>query len=138
MSFFFLKKSGPGPEETRLAQGLQEGSPNALRGWVGEKNPPAHKKQPPPAVDIFCPSIKVGKWTRGGSLGRALPFATSGGGCSSELMCCGFACLRLDMVHPHRERNSSNYFLLLHNKFLELGNYSPGPECACQSNYDYQ
>ena len=65
-----------------------------------------------------------------------LPLAASGG-CSSELMCWGFACFRRDMVHQHREQNSSNYFPL-HNKFLELGNYPHWAECACQSNYDYQ
>lgn len=107
------------PEEGKGARG-------EARGWKSPREAPA-----PPS-----PRIRSAGPRRLRAPLCALPLAASGG-CSSELMCWGFACFRRDMVHQHREQNSSNYFPL-HNKFLELGNYPHWAECACQSNYDYQ
>lgn len=70
--------------------------------------------------------------------------ARSGLGCcsgcspwpSSELMCWGFACLRLDMVRASGRREEP---LVTCHQFLELGNFTPlRPERACPSNYYYQ
>lgn len=72
--------------------------------------------------------------------------ANSGAGCcggcspwsSSELMCCGFACLRLDMVRAsgRRESRASSPSP---PQIPGVGKFTPlRPERACPSNYYYQ
>lgn len=53
-----------------------------------------------------------------------LPFPTEAG--SSESMCCGLACLRLDMVQPSGAESCKQIFLSFFSKFLGLEkNFAP-------------
>lgn len=86
-------------------------------------------KRKPPETLIKCRQCPT--WLHVNFLGNQvshiwcvnLPFPTEAG--SSESMCCGLACLRLDMVQPSGAESCKQIFLSFFNKFLGLGNFAP-------------